>query len=181
MEQNRNSPHLSNHLQNNTSTPPSPSMSNGQQQAPSRQQQQPVGYPSPTGYPSPSIPSTQQPYYQTPEPQYHRASPASSTHSLPPMRLDRDSQQHQHNNMGSNLPPPVAQMGGQPTYYHDRNQTLPHPSQYPSVTSDPTGGMRYAIPATDNRVMSGGRHKKVGGVELGLISTSFVCADQFRV
>lgn len=60
--------------------------------------------------------------------------------------------------MGSNLPPPVAQMGG--PYYHNQGQTLPHPS-YPNVTSDPTGNMRYAIPVTDSRVMSGGRHKKV--------------------
>lgn len=63
--------------------------------------------------------------------------------------------------MGSNLPPPVAQMGGGP-YYHNQGQTLPHPShQYPNVTSDPTGqNLRYALPVTDSRQMSGGRHKK---------------------
>ncbi|OBT50022.1 hypothetical protein VE04_09690 [Pseudogymnoascus sp. 24MN13] len=69
-------------------------------------------------------------------------------------------QQQQHaQHMGSQLPPPVAQMGG--PYYHN-NQTLPHPShQYSNVTSDPTGqNMRYALPGPDNRVMSGGRHKK---------------------
>jgi hypothetical protein len=61
--------------------------------------------------------------------------------------------------MGGALPPPVAQMA---PYYHG-GQTLPHPQhQYPNVTSDPSGqNMRYALPAPDNRVMSGGRHKKV--------------------
>jgi hypothetical protein len=69
-------------------------------------------------------------------------------------------QQQQQHHMGSNLPPPVAQMGA--PYYHNQGQTLPHPShQYPNVTSDPTGNMRYALPVTDSRVMSGGRHKKV--------------------
>lgn len=65
--------------------------------------------------------------------------------------------------MGSPLPPPVAQMAGGP-YYHNQGQTLPHPShQYPNVTSDPTGNMRYALPQGtpgSDRVMSGGRHKK---------------------
>jgi hypothetical protein len=51
-------------------------------------------------------------------------------------------------------------MGG--AYYHNQAQNLPPPSQYPNVTSDPLGpNMRYALPVTDARVMSGGRHKKV--------------------
>ncbi|KUJ07952.1 uncharacterized protein LY89DRAFT_691268 [Mollisia scopiformis] len=159
------------HIQNG-STPSSPSlsMSNGQQQSvQSRQQaQQPVSYPSPTSYPSPSLSNAQYNYpppnQQGSEP--YRASPTGSTGSLslPSMRsLDplQQQQQQQHANMSSNLPPPVAQMGGGP-YYHNQGQTLPHPShQYPNVTSDPTGqNMRYALPVTDSRVMSGGRHKK---------------------
>ena len=71
-------------------------------------------------------------------------------------------QQQQH--MGSPLPPPnVAQM----PYYHSA-QTLPHPGHqvnaYPMGVSMPDVGaqnMRYALPPTDHRVMSGGRHKKV--------------------
>lgn len=157
---NRNSPHL-NHLHNG-SAPPSPSMSNSQQQG--GQSRQPVSYPSPTSYPSPSLSSAQYNYpppnNQQSEP--YRASPTGSNGSLslPSMRsLDPLQQQAQHH-MGSPLPPPVAQMGG--PYYHNQGQTLPHPSQYPNVTSDPTGqNMRYALPVTDSRVMSGGRHKKV--------------------
>jgi len=157
---NRNSPHL-NHLQNG-SAPPSPSMSNAQQQP--GQSRQPVNYPSPTSYPSPSLSSAQQYYPGQQDPSY-RASPTGSNGSLslPSMRsLDplQQQQQAQHH-MGSPLPPPVAQMGG--PYYHNQGQTLPHPNhQYPNVTSDPTGqNMRYALPVTDARVMSGGRHKKV--------------------
>jgi hypothetical protein len=73
--------------------------------------------------------------------------------------LDPHQQQQHQQHMGAALPPPVAQMA---PYYHG-GQTLPHPQhQYPNVTSDPTGqNMRYALPVTDNRVMSGGRHKKV--------------------
>jgi hypothetical protein len=160
----RNSPHL-NHL-HNSSAPPSPSMSNSQQQG--GQSRQPVSYPSPTSYPSPSLSSAQYSYpapnnQQVSEP--YRASPTGSNGSLslPSMRsLDPlQQQQAQQHHMGSPLPPPVAQMA---PYYHNQGQTLPHPShQYPNVTSDPTGqNMRYALPVTDTRVMSGGRHKKVG-------------------
>jgi hypothetical protein len=157
---NRHSPHLSSHLQNG-SAPSSPSMSNAQQQA--GQSRQPVNYPSPTSYPSPSLSSAQYNYpppnnQQVSEP--YRASPTGSNGSLslPSMR----SLDPQHN-MGSPLPPPVAQMGGGGPYYHNQGQTLPHPShQYPNVTSDPTGqNMRYALPNNNDRVMSGGRHKKV--------------------
>ncbi|KAE8452401.1 hypothetical protein EG329_001101 [Mollisiaceae sp. DMI_Dod_QoI] len=144
-------------------------MSNGQQQQQAAQsRQQPVSYPSPTSYPSPSLSNAQYNYpppnQQGPEP--YRASPTGSNGSLslPSMRsldpLQQQQQQQQHHSMGSNLPPPVAQMGG--PYYHNQGQTLPHPShQYPNVTSDPAGqNMRYALPVTDSRVMSGGRHKK---------------------
>lgn len=163
-QHNRNSPHLSNHLQNG-SAPPSPSMSNAVQQQ-GGQSRQPVNYPSPTSYPSPSLQSAQYNYpppnnQQVSEP--YRASPTGSNASLslPSMRsLDPLQQQQQH--MGSPLPPPVAQMGGAGGPYYHSSQTLPHPSSYPNVTSDPTGSnMRYALPVTDARVMSGGRHKKV--------------------
>jgi hypothetical protein len=153
---------ISNH--HNGSAPSSPSMSQSTQ--PGGQSRQPVSYPSPTSYPSPSLSSAQYSYpapnnQQVNEP--YRASPTGSNGSLslPSMRsLDPLQQQH----MGSPLPPPVAQMAAQMAapYYHS-NQTLPHPQhQYPNVTSDPSGqNMRYALPAPDNRVMSGGRHKKV--------------------
>lgn len=134
---NRNSPHLSTHL--NGSAPSSPSMSNAQsqqQQQPAGQPRQPAGYPSPTSYPSPSLSGAQ---YNYPPP--------------------NNQQQQQQQHLGSQLPPPVAQMGG--SYYHNQAQNLPPPSQYPNVTSDPIGpNMRYALPVTDSRVMSGGRHKK---------------------
>jgi len=158
----RHSPHLST-LQQNGSAPPSPSMSQSQQH--NGQSRQPVSYPSPTSYPSPSLSSAQ---YQYPAPnnqqvsEPYRASPTGSngSMSLPSMRSLDPLQQQAHQHMGSPLPPPVAQMA---PYYHNQGQTLPHPShQYPNVTSDPTGqNMRYALPAPDNRVMSGGRHKKV--------------------
>lgn len=156
---NRNSPHLSTHLQNG-SAPPSPSMSNNQQQG--GQSRQPVSYPSPTSYPSPSMSNANYNYpppnsNQVNEP--YRASPTGSngSMSLPSMRSLDPLQQQQQQHMGSH--PPVAQMGA--GYYHNQGQTLPHPS-YPNVTSDPSGAnMRYALPVTDSRVMSGGRHKKV--------------------
>lgn len=72
--------------------------------------------------------------------------------------------QQQQQYPGNALPPPnVAQM---PAYYHSA-QTLPHPghqSAYPlGVSMGEVAGatMRYALPPTDHRVMSGGRHKKV--------------------
>lgn len=69
---------------------------------------------------------------------------------------------------GSPLPPPnaVARAQQMPAYYHTA-QTLPHPGHqgaYPLGVSMPDVGsanMRYALPPTDHRVMSGGRHKKV--------------------
>lgn len=156
------SPHLSNHLHNG-SAPASPSMSNAQQQA-GQSRQTAANYPSPTSYPSPSLSSAQYNYpppnnQQVSEP--YRASPTGSNGSLslPSMRSIDPS-----HSMGSPLPPPVAQMGGGGPYFHNPGQGLPHPSQYhQSVTSDPTGNLRYALPNnSDSRIMSGGRHKKVG-------------------
>ncbi|ELR08470.1 hypothetical protein GMDG_00534 [Pseudogymnoascus destructans 20631-21] len=162
------------------SSAPSPSMSQPQQSgAPSSRQ--PASYPSPTSYPSPGFSAAQYSYpapTQQLVPEPYRASPtgSNSSISLPSMRtLDphQQAQQQQQQQMQQQqaqqqqqqqhpqhmVPPPVAQMGG--PYYHN-NQTLPHPShQYSNVTSDPTGqNMRYALPGPDNRVMSGGRHKK---------------------
>ncbi|KFY75308.1 hypothetical protein V499_04709 [Pseudogymnoascus sp. VKM F-103] len=170
------------------SSAPSPSMSQPQQSGAQSSRQPPASYPSPTSYPSPGLSAAQYSYpapTQQLVPEPYRASPtgSNSSISLPSMRtLDPhqqaqqqqqqqqqqmqaqqqqqvQQQQQQQQHMGSQLPPPVAQMGG--PYYHN-NQTLPHPShQYSNVTSDPTGqNMRYALPGPDNRVMSGGRHKK---------------------
>ncbi|RDL42292.1 uncharacterized protein BP5553_02271 [Venustampulla echinocandica] len=174
----RNSPHLSSHLQNG-SAPPSPSMSNSQQQQQQggQSRQQPVNYPSPTSYPSPSLSNAQYNYpppnnQQVSEP--YRASPTGSNGSLSlpsmrtldPVHQQQQQQAQQQHHLASGLPP-VAPMAGGP-YYHNQGQTLPHPQhQYPNVTSDPTGqNMRYALPVTDSRVMSGGRHKKAKAHEL---------------
>jgi hypothetical protein len=116
-------------------------------------------------HPSPSMSKAQ---YDYPPPNNqqvnapYRASPTSSNGSisLTSIRaLDPFQQERQH--MGSPLPhPPVAEMGG--PYYHNQGQTLTHPSQYPNITSDPTGqNIRCALPITDSRVMSAGRHDKV--------------------
>lgn len=135
----RNSPHLSSHsnLQNG-SAPSSPSMSNAQQAG---------------SYPSPSL-SNPNPNYQYPPPnnqqsEPYRASPTGSNisgnnMSLPSMRTLDTAQA------------PMNPAMNQPYY----GGQLPHPSHYANVTSDPNQ-MRYALPATDSRVMSGGRHKKV--------------------
>jgi hypothetical protein len=130
------------------------------------QSRQPVNYPSPTSYPSPSMSKAQ---YNYPSPnnqqlnEPYRASPANSNGSisLPSMQSLDPLQQQQYQHMGSPLPhPPVAEMGG--PYYHNQGQTLPHPSLYPDVTSDPTiQNMRCALPVTESRVMSAGRHDKV--------------------
>jgi hypothetical protein len=91
----------------------------------------------------------------------YRASPANSNGSisLPRMQSLDPLQQQQH--MGSPLPhPPVAETGG--PYYHNQGQSLSYPSQYPDITSDPASqNMRCALPVTESRVMSAGRHDKV--------------------
>jgi len=149
--------------QQNGSAPSSPSMSQSQQ--PGGQSRQPVSYPSPTSYPSPGLSSAQYAYpapnnQQVSEPYRSSWNGNNSSASLPSTRSPAFFQQPPHPpHMASPLPPPVGQMA---PYYHG-SQPLPHPQhQYPNVTSDPTGqNMRYALPAPDNRVMSGGRHKKV--------------------
>lgn len=138
-------------------------MSQSQQGGQSRQT---ASYPSPTNYPSPGMSNAQYSYpapnqQQVNEP--YRASPTGSngSMSLPSMSsLDPLRQQAHQQLMGSQLQAPAGPMGG--PYYHS-NQTLPHPQhQYPNVTSDPMNpNARYPLPQPDQRVMSGGRHKKV--------------------
>ncbi|OBU01668.2 hypothetical protein VE01_00167 [Pseudogymnoascus verrucosus] len=142
---------------------PSPGLSAAQYSYPAPTQQLvPEPYrASPTGSNSSiSLPSmrTLDPHQQAQQQQQQQQQQMQAQQQQQVQQQQQQQQQHaQH--MGSQLPPPVAQMGG--PYYHN-NQTLPHPShQYSNVTSDPTGqNMRYALPGPDNRVMSGGRHKK---------------------
>ena len=93
--------HLSSH--HNGSAPPSPSMSQSQQQG--NQSRQPVSYPSPTSYPSPGLSSAQYSYpapnnQQVNEP--YRASPTGSNGSLslPSMRSLDPLQQQAHPTYG---------------------------------------------------------------------------------
>ncbi|EUC30638.1 hypothetical protein COCCADRAFT_7354 [Bipolaris zeicola 26-R-13] len=136
--------------------------------------QQTVAYPSPHSYPSPSM----QPTYTYPPPQgqqtsdAYRGSPQSSNMSLPPLNLPpirlqdgqqpqaqpQPAQQQQQQPMGSPLPPPPPH--GMPQYY-------PHPAhaqpgQPMMANMGPQfNAMRYQLPPQgDQRVLSGGRHKK---------------------
>jgi hypothetical protein len=132
------------------------------------QPRQPVSYLFPTSYRSPSMSmSKAQHNYPSPNNQQmnepYQASPANSNGliSLPSMQLLDPLQQQQQQHMGSHLPhPPVAETGG--PNYHNQGQSLPYPSQYPDITSDATGqNIQYALPVTESRVMSAGRHDKV--------------------
>jgi hypothetical protein len=80
-------------------------------------------------YPSPNNQQMNEPYRATIN--------SNSSISLPSMQsLDPLQQQQQH--MSSPLPHfPVAETGN--PYYHSQGQSLPYPSQYPNVTSNPTG------------------------------------------
>jgi hypothetical protein len=153
------------------SAPYSPASSHFSHQSmadPNAQQsrQQTVAYPSPHSYPSPSM----QPTYTYPPPQGqqsndgYRGSPQGSNMSLPPLNLPpirlQDGQQPQaqpQQPMGSPLPPPQH---GMPQYY-------PHPAhaqpgQPMMANMGPQfNAMRYQLPPqADQRVLSGGRHKK---------------------
>jgi hypothetical protein len=160
--------------QHNNSLPTDAAMSQPQAQT-AGDARQPISYPSPNGFESttginpanaqyPAYPVANQQAVAEP----YRESPTGSNpslnlpsmRSLDPMQPQQQQQQpvqqhHQQQQMAAPLPPPVPQMG---LYY----PAMPHPShQYPGVTTDPNGqNMRYAIPQPD-RVMSGGRHKKV--------------------
>ncbi|KAJ9668697.1 hypothetical protein H2201_001340 [Coniosporium apollinis] len=135
--------------------------------------QQHPQYHSPHSYPSPST----QPAYTYPPPQGppnsepYRASPTASSIplqslNLPPIRPtdgqpqpppQPQAQQPSQQPMGSPLPPPVAPINA---YYA---HSMPPPGQPMGITSQPHGSMmRYQLPAqgSDQRIMSGGRHKK---------------------
>ncbi|KAK5141119.1 hypothetical protein LTR04_002722 [Oleoguttula sp. CCFEE 6159] len=149
--------------------------------------QQPTSYPSPHSYPSPlqqPAPYAYPPQQGSDTTGSYRASPTESNMSLPPINLpplregqvpqqaqqqppappqqqQQQQQQQQHQQpvqqaMGSPLPPAVVPMSA---YYQHPSQPLP----LPNVTSSPhTIAMRYGLSpqGPDQRVMSGGRHKK---------------------
>ncbi|KAK8216529.1 hypothetical protein HDK77DRAFT_425224 [Phyllosticta capitalensis] len=148
------------------------------QPATTQNQQVPASHTSPHSYPSPSM----QPTYAYPHPagaqggvEPYRASPTVTSMSLPslnlpPIRAIDGQVQQQHPQHGQQsagsppLPPPVAPMN---TYYAP--QAPPPQQHHMGMTSGPMGmpgnmppHVRYQIPAQgpDNRIMSGGRHKK---------------------
>lgn len=143
---------------------------------PAPQQQTPQGaYASPHSYPSPN---SMQPTYNYPPPapqqESYRGSPPGGNMSLPPLNLppirlqdghqpppQQHQQQHQQppqQPMGSPLPPPQHAMQQHyppppPGYAHPAQQMQMGPAQY--------NAMRYQLPPQpDQRVLSGGRHKK---------------------
>ncbi len=135
--------------------------------------QRAASYPSPASYASPGQYAYAQPPQQPVDQNVYRASPTGSSGSLslPSMRsLDPLQGQQQQQLMPQQqvqqpyttgapmpLPAPLAM-----PYYHSA-QTLPHPGygHQVAVGGDPNANIRYALPPTDHRVMSGGRHKKV--------------------
>ncbi|KAL5120229.1 hypothetical protein ACEQ8H_001787 [Pleosporales sp. CAS-2024a] len=139
--------------------------------------QQPAAYPSPHSYPSPSM----QPTYTYPPPQApasnepYRASPQQPAHlplaslSLPPIRA-MDGQQPPPPPQPQQPPPPMgsplpAPPHGLPQYYpHPAHPHAPH-GQHLMAAMAPAQfnpQMRYQLPPqhADQRVLSGGRHKK---------------------
>ena len=159
-----------------TSAPYSPAPSHFSQSSmadPNGQQsRQPVAYPSPHSYPSPSM----QPTYTYPPPQGqqsnepYRGSPQGSSMSLPPLNLPpirlQDGQQpppqpqSTQQPMGSPLPPPQH---GLPQYYaHPAHAQPGQPMNMGNMGPAQFNAMRYQLPpqAADQRVLSGGRHKK---------------------
>ncbi|KAI4140477.1 MAG: hypothetical protein LQ341_003828 [Variospora aurantia] len=104
----------------------------------------------------------------------YRASPTGSNVSLPsinlpPIRTSMDTRpQSQQGQQHTPQHPPQQPLGQPqmvaslppPMYYPAMpGQSLP-PPQHMSVTSDPNQPMRYPLPPSDGRMMSGGRHKK---------------------
>jgi len=144
--------------------------------------QPPVGYASPHSYPSPSM----QPTYTYPPPQgqqqqgndgYRASPPQGANMSLPPLNLppirlqdgqqppppqqQQQQQQQSQQPMGSPLPPPPHGMqyyGHQP-HPHAPNQQMMGANMGPAQYNP---AMRYQLPPQqhDQRVLSGGRHKK---------------------
>ncbi|KAF1830269.1 hypothetical protein BDW02DRAFT_110447 [Decorospora gaudefroyi] len=132
--------------------------------------QQAVAYPSPHSYPSPSM----QPTYTYAPPQGqqstdgYRASPQNTNMSLPPLNLPpirlQDGQQQQQQAqprpaqqpMGSPLPPPQHM----PQYYAHPGHAQPGQPMMGNMGPQ-FNAMRYQLPPqADQRVLSGGRHKK---------------------
>ncbi|KAL8968787.1 MAG: hypothetical protein Q9197_004688 [Variospora fuerteventurae] len=136
-------------------------------------------YPSPNSYPSPSMSAYAYPPSNPSQPaEAYRASPTGSNVSLPslnlpPIRTSMDTrpqsqQGQQHTPQHPPQHPPQQPLGQPqmvaalppPMYYPAMpGQSLP-PPQHMSVTSDPNQPMRYPLPPSDGRMMSGGRHKK---------------------
>ncbi|OAG14045.1 hypothetical protein CC77DRAFT_578880 [Alternaria alternata] len=133
-------------------------------------QQQAVAYPSPHSYPSPSM----QPTYTYPPPQGqqsnegYRSSPQGAQMSLPPLNLPpirlQDGQQSQAQPqqppqpMGSPLPPPQH---GMQQYYPHPGHAQPGQPMMGNIGGPQFNAMRYQLPPQgDQRVLSGGRHKK---------------------
>ncbi|KAG9186778.1 hypothetical protein G6011_09886 [Alternaria panax] len=133
-------------------------------------QQQAVAYPSPHSYPSPSM----QPTYTYPPPQGqqsnegYRTSPQGAQMSLPPLNLPpirlQDGQQSQAQPqqppqpMGSPLPPPQH---GMQQYYPHPAHAQPGQPMMANMGGPQFNAMRYQLPPQgDQRVLSGGRHKK---------------------
>ncbi|OJD38643.1 c6 finger domain protein [Diplodia corticola] len=163
---------------------PNPPSRQPQQQQPAQQQPQPqqnsqpqqqvqqtpTSYPSPHSYPSPSM----QPSYTYPPPQGapgsaepYRASPTASSMSLPslnlpPIRAPIDGQQQQPGQPpAGSLPPPVAPMAYYPPPGHAPPQHHQMHMGAPMGMPPQSMGMRYQLPPqADQRIMSGGRHKK---------------------
>ena len=158
------------------SSPPSPKMSQQQQHNIPARQVRNHSYSSPS-YPSPSMsayayppPNGQNSEYQGSPTSSHQSLPSGV--ALPPLRtMDARSAsqpsgqtspgmasvsqaappaQQQPGAMGSPLPPPIPHMPQQ--YYPN----IPPPAH---GMSDPNQPMRFPL-APDNRMMSGGRHKK---------------------
>ncbi|KAF2266865.1 hypothetical protein CC78DRAFT_542147 [Lojkania enalia] len=145
-------------------------------QANQQSRQQSTSYPSPHSYPSPSM----QPTYTYPPPQGqsnpepYRGSPQGANMNLPPLNLPpirlqdgqpqppppppppplQQQQQPSGQPMGSSLPP---QHGMQ---YYPHPTHPPPPGQPMNMNAAPHLAMRYPLPQGEQRILSGGRHKK---------------------
>jgi white-opaque regulator 2 len=145
-----------------------------QQPQQSQQAQQTTGYPSPHSYPSPSLPPSytyppSQPG-QTKAESYNNAnSPSNTNMSLPPLNLppirsmDGQVPSPAHPPPSNASLPPVPSMN---SYYPPPGQGLPMPGQQmhsagsaPSQIPRP-GQYQTPLESADQRMMSGGRHKK---------------------
>ncbi|KAF8459024.1 hypothetical protein BGX38DRAFT_312574 [Terfezia claveryi] len=145
--------HLEHHSAPSTPSPPynyahlSPF---AQQQQPSSVRSTPTSYPSPASYPSPSMPA-----YNYPPQQGHHSphfqQMNTSNYSLPPMRMTPPN---------TTLPPPLqsgSPLPPPPQLYYTHGLGAP-PISHITPSQQP---LRYPLPqATQERIMSGGRHKK---------------------